>query len=196
MAVSKENQNPVRETTPMEVMAVKEEKTLFSWEALERPYQKKDKEFWATILSILGLVSLILFFVKEWFLIAALISLAFLYYVLTTVPPQKTKYRITNKGIYLVPTQRLNWEALKRFWFSEKWGSHLLSLETWLKFPKVVSFVIPDKNLKEVKRIIAKYLPEEKDSPQFVDKFSSWVASKVPIEQNKKEKPSPKAKTA
>jgi len=196
MTVSKQTQSDQQESAPMEVIAVKEEKTLFSWEALERPYKKRDKEFWTTILSILGLVSLILFFVKEWFLIAALVSLAFLYYVLTTIPPQKAKYRITNKGIFLTPAERLNWEILKRFWISEKWGYHVLNLETWLKFPRVVSFVIPKKDLKGIKKILVKYLPEQENSPQFVDKFSTWLANKIPIEQNSKEKPSAEEKTA
>lgn len=42
-----------------------EEKVLFEWEAPERSYQKKDRDFWITAISILVLVSVILFFVKK-----------------------------------------------------------------------------------------------------------------------------------
>jgi len=167
---------------PLEVLAVKEEKTLYQWEALERPYQQRDREFWMTILSILGLVSLILVFVKEWFLITALFGLAFLYYVLTTVPPNKGKYRITNKGVYFNRSQRVDWEVLRRFWFSRKWGYDLLHLETWLKFPRVVSFVIDKKEKDKIAKIIGKYLPQEEASPNFLDKFSSWLSKKLPLE--------------
>ena len=169
------------EKAPLEVLAVREEKTLYGWEALERPYQQKDKEFWTTVLSILGLVSLILFFVKEWFLIAALFGLAFFYYVLSTVPPGKAKYRITNRGVYLGPSQRLDWEGLRRFWFSEKWGSTLLHVETWLNFPRVVSFVVNDKEKDGLTKIIEKYLPQEEASPNFLDKFSAWISKKLPL---------------
>lgn len=168
--------------TPIEVLPVKEEKDLYQWEALERPYQTKDKEFWTTALSILGLVSLILIFVKEWFLIAALFALAFFYYVLTTVPPQKAKYKITNKGVYLGISQRVDWENLKRFWFDRKWGHDLLHLETLLNFPKVISFVINTAEKGKVESIIAKFIPKEETSPNFLDKFSTWVTKKLPLE--------------
>ena len=167
---------------PLEVLPVKEDKILFEWEALERPYQKKDREFWTTILSILGLVCLILFFAKEWFLIAALAALVFLYYVLTTVPPKKARYKITTKGVYIAPSQRIDWDFLRRFWLGEKWGHSILHIETWLKFPQVVSFVILKGDSEKIIKILKKYIPEEKSSPNFLDKFSSWLGKKVPLE--------------
>ena len=54
-----------------------EEKVLFEWEAPERAYKKRDRDFWITIIAILVLVSVILFLVKEFFLIGALISALF-----------------------------------------------------------------------------------------------------------------------
>ena len=179
MAQAKETS---QEKAPLEVLAVKEEKTLYEWEAPERPYQQKDKEFWTTAVSVLGLVSLILIFVKEWFLITALFGLAFFYYVLTTVPPNKAKYRITNKGVYLDRSQRIDWEGLRRFWFSDRWGHELLHLETWLNFPRVVSFVVDKKEKDKVTGIIEKYLPQEESSPNFLDKFSGWISRKFPLE--------------
>lgn len=171
---------------PIEVMASKEEKTIYQWEALERPYQRRDREFWTTALSVLGLVSLILFFVKEFFLIAALAALVFLYYVLTTVPPSKASYKLTNKGLYLGTAQRVNWEVLKRFWIDQKWGYPVLNVETWLRFPRVVSLVIPKDEERIIVKTMEKYIPQEKDSPNFTDKFSSWVANKFPLEKKKK----------
>lgn len=169
-----------KKTQPLEVLPVKEEKVLYQWEALERPYQKKNKEFWTTVISILGLVSLILFFVKEWFLIAALVGLVFFYYVLTTVPPGKAEYKITTQGVYISPSQKLSWEILRRFWIDEKWDHQILHLETWLNFPRVASFVV-DKE-KKVEEILKKYLPQEKSSPNALDKFSSWLSKKFPLE--------------
>ena len=170
---------------PIRTIVSKEEKDLVVWEALERPYQRRGKEFWTTVLSVLGLVSLILFFVKEWFLIMALAALVFLYYVLTTIPPQKGKHRLTNKGIYLDQSQRIDWEVLRRFWLAEKWGHHTLNIETLLNFPRVVSFVVPEENKKKVVEVMEKHLPQEKESPNFVDKFSFWIANKFPLEEKK-----------
>ncbi len=181
MPEEKQNQQE-QKGSPMEVPPSQEEKVLFEWTALKRPYQKKDKEFWVTVLSVLGLVSLILFFVKEWFLIAALMGFVFLYYVLTTVQPEKSKYKITNKGIYISSSEKLDWDALKRFWINDKWGYQVLNLETWLKFPRVVSLVIPEDKKQEVTDLLEKYLPQEEESPQFLDKFTDWLARKFPLE--------------
>jgi hypothetical protein len=167
---------------PLEVLPSKEEKTLIEWEALERPFQKKDKDFWTTILSVLGLVSLILFFVKEWFLIATLVALVFLYYVLTTVKPERRKYKITNKGIYISSSERINWDLLHRFWITKKWGHLMVNLGTWLKFPRVVSLVVPMDKKEELTKTLEKYIPQEETSPQFLDKFSTWVTNKLPLE--------------
>ncbi len=168
---------------PMEVLPSKEERTLVEWRALERPFQEKDKEFWTTVLSVLGLVCLILFFVKEWFLIATLVALAFLYYVLTTVKPEKNKYKITNKGVYISSSQRIDWELLRRFWLTEKWGHEMVHLDTWLKFPRVISLVVPEENKEKLVETLEKYIPQEETSPQFLDKFSTWVTNKLPLEK-------------
>ncbi len=176
-----------KEQSPQEVIPSKEEKTLFEWGALKRPYQKKDKEFWVTVLSILGLVSLILVFVKEFFLILALLGFVFLYYVLTTVQPEKSKYKITNKGIYISSSEKLDWGVLKRFWINEKWNYQVLNIETWLKFPRVISLVIPKKEKEEIIELLEKYIPQEEESPQFLDKFTDWLARKFPLETETKE---------
>ena len=168
---------------PLEVLPVKEERTLFSWEAPERPYQRQNREFWSTVLSILVLVCLILFFVKEWFLIATLIALVFFYYVLTTIPPQKAHYRLTTRGVYFDQSQRINWDLLRRFWLDEKWGHRLIHFETWLNFPRVISLVINPKEEKKIIAVVKKYLPQEKAPPNLLEKFSSWLSRKFPLEK-------------
>ena len=87
------------ENSPLEVLPSKELKILYSWMAPARPFKRRDKEFWTTIIAIVILVGLILFFVKEWFLIAAIISLTFVYYVLSTVEPEEIEYKISNRGL-------------------------------------------------------------------------------------------------
>jgi len=176
---------------PVEVLAVKQEKILLTWRTVSRPYQKKNREFWTTILATLGLVCLILFFVKEWFLIAAFLAMTFFYYVLTTVEPEEVDYKITNKGIYLPGAeQRVDWEGLRSFWFSQKWGYPMVNLETWFNFPRLVHLVAEPRMKKELKETLAKYLPEGKEKKNFVDKFSSWLARQIPTQNA-----SPKTKT-
>lgn len=175
---------------PLEVIPSKEEKTLIEWRSFSRPFQKKDKEFWSTVLAILALISLILFFVKEWFLIAAFLSLAFLYYTLTTIKPEKVTYRITNKGVYLPGTQtKIDWEWLSSFWFSDKWGWRMVNIRTrMLESPLVVHLVIDKKKEEEIKNILLRYLPEEPEKPTFVDRLSSWLYRQLPLPEKEKSK--------
>src|SRR3989344_4772093 len=77
----------------------KEEKVLLSWRAAGRPFKKRDKEYYTTIGAIVFLVAIILLFLKEWLLIAVMIALAFVSYVLASVPPEEAKHELTNKGI-------------------------------------------------------------------------------------------------
>jgi hypothetical protein len=173
---------------PLEVIPSKEEKTLISWTTFSRPFQKKDREFWSTVLATLALISLILFFVQEWFLIATFLSLAFLYYVLTTIEPEKITYRITNKGVYLPGTQqRIDWDWLESFWLSDKWGWKILNIRTrMLESPRLVHLVINKDKEKQLKRVLFRYLPEEPEKPTFIDKLSAWLYRQLPIESKTK----------
>jgi Ca2+/Na+ antiporter len=162
-----------------------EERTLFEWEAAERSFKKRDKDFWITVLAILILVGVILFFIKEFFLIIALISVLFLYYVLSTVPPQKIKNKITNRAIYFGEL-RYEWNLLLRFWFKDSLDSHLMEFETNLRFPRQVSMVINFEDKEKLKEIVIKKIPLIESSPTFVDKLTKWFGDRLPLEKRDK----------
>ncbi|HKY74256.1 MAG TPA: hypothetical protein VJ246_03025, partial [Patescibacteria group bacterium] len=65
---------------------VKEE-TLFEWESPERPFKKRDREYYTTIGIIVFLLSIILFFAGQFLPIAVVVAFAFLSYTLASVPP-------------------------------------------------------------------------------------------------------------
>lgn len=174
------------EPQPIEVMAVRQLKVLFAWKAAVRPFKKRNKEYWTTVFAILFLLVLILFFVKEWFLIAAIISLAFVYYVLSTVPPEEIEYRITNKGVAF-EDKSYDWEYLWRFWFSNKYDQRLLNIDTRLNLPGRLLFVIKKEDEKQIKEILEKYLLNEEAPLTFFDKASAWLAKKVPLDLEEKE---------
>ena len=159
-----------------------EEKVRFEWEAVERAYKKRDKDFWITVIAILVLVSVILFFVKEFFLIVALVSSLFLYYVLSTIPPQKTKYKITNRGVYF-GENRYEWDLLSRFWFGKSLNNDMIHFETILRFPSQISLVINSEDKEKIKEIVVKKLPLIEESPNFVDKLTSKIVKMIPLEK-------------
>ncbi|MCW1949369.1 MAG: hypothetical protein KIH89_002890 [Candidatus Shapirobacteria bacterium] len=172
-----------------------EEKVLFEWEAPERAYQKKDREFWVTVISILVLVSVILFLIKEFFLIVALISALFLYYALSTVPPENIKYKITNRGVYY-GENRYQWDFFDRFWFKKSLSNELVHFETILRFPRQISLVINSEDKDKIKNIVIKRLPMIEESPNFTDKLTKKVVSWLPLEKKDKQNPSDDEKKA
>lgn len=182
---------PPPQTQPLEVLPLREEKVLTTWTAPERTFKTRDKEFWVTAIAILILVSVILFFVKEFFLILALMSLIFLYYVLSTVPPGNIRNKITTKGVYIGSTHCYNWDFLTRYWFKTQFDQTILSLETRVNFPRVIPLIVPSKHQKQIEKIMNKYLPYEESPPGFVDKLTAWTLKRLPLE-NKNPAPPPK----
>lgn len=174
------------ENTPLEVLPSKELKVLYSWIAPERSFKRRDKEFWTTVISIVVLVGLILFFVKEWFLIAAIISLVFVYYVLSTVEPEEMEYKITNRGI-IYAGATYPYEAISQFWFSEKYGQRTVNFE--LRGTGLIgriTILIGKGDEKTIKEMLLKYLIEEEIKPGFLDRAADWIQKKVPLESEKK----------
>ncbi|MFA5532324.1 MAG: hypothetical protein WDA13_01885 [Candidatus Shapirobacteria bacterium] len=164
-----------------------EEKTKIEWEAPERAFQKRDKDFWVTAIAILILVSVILVFVKEFFLIIALVSILFLYYVMSTIEPGNIKYKITNRAIYF-GEPNYEWDLLTRFWFKKSLSSEMIHFETKLRFPRQVSLVINKEDKEKIKEIVLKKLPMVEYSPNFIDKLTKWFADRLPLEKKKTEK--------
>ncbi|MBU4210701.1 hypothetical protein KKC08_02560 [Patescibacteria group bacterium] len=167
-----------------ELTDLNEEKELFAWEASERAFKKKDKDFWITSIAILGLVSVILFFAKEFFLVVALGAVLFLYYVLSTVEPKNTKNKLTNRGVYFGELF-YPWTDLHRFWFGKSLDCEALFFETNLRFPREFCLIIDKKNEEKIKKIVVKRLPLIEISPRFIDKASEWLAKKLPLEERK-----------
>lgn len=162
-----------------------EEKTLLVWEAAERSYKKRDRDFWVTAVSTLVLVSVILVLVKEFFLIVALVSVLFLYYALSAVPPELSKYKLTNRGVYFGELF-YPWVDLVRFWFGKSLNSEMIHFETALRFPRQVSLVIKADDKEKIKAVVIKKLPYVEEVPSFVDKLSAWGTKKLQLEDRKK----------
>ncbi len=158
-----------------------EEKILIEWSAAERAYKKRDRNFWITAIAILVLVSVILIFIKEFFLIIALCSLLFMYYVMSAIPPAAIKYKITNRGIYMGDLHYY-WDILEKFWFKPSLNSEMIHFGTILRFPQSISLVINSADKEKIKEIVIKKVPLVENSPNFVDKLTRWFAERLPLE--------------
>lgn len=166
------------------IVDLNEEKTLFEWIAPERPFQRRNKEFWITSLAILILISVIFFLIKEFMLVMALFSALFLYYVMSTIRPELIKNKITNRGIYFGDV-KYEWYLLEKFWFTDSLSSITLNIETKLRFPRQISLVVDHIDKDEIKKIMVKRIPLIEDSPKFTDKIANWFSKRFPLEDKK-----------
>ena len=154
------------------------EKLLFSWTAPARPFKRRDKDFWRTIVVITVIVGLILFFAEGFMPVILIISVIFLYYILSTVEPESIEYKITTWGIKMA--DKLNpWNNLGRFWFANRFDDELLVLEAYTIGGRL-DLVIKKSDKEKIKKILSGYLLQEEAPLSFVDKAANWASKTLP----------------
>jgi len=85
---SKSEVESTLQTEPQAVVVRREpERDLVVWIAPARPFKRRDRQFYVTTFAIAGIVSLILFLAEGLMPVLLIVSLVFLYYVLSTVEP-------------------------------------------------------------------------------------------------------------
>ena len=90
-----------QQTTPTQTPTEQVEKIIFSWTAPLRPFVQRDREFWIRVIAIASIFGFILFIVEGAMPVILMISIIFLFYVLSNVRPENIDYKITDLGIKL-----------------------------------------------------------------------------------------------
>lgn len=176
---------PVAGTGPVLQREVGEEKVLLTWEAPVRPFKKRDKEYYTTIAAIAFLIIIILVFLREFILIAVVISFAFVSYVLAAVPPEKTKHQLTNRGVRTAG-KLYRWADLSRYWIAEKFDQKMVVVQTMMVFPGQLLLLLGKGNFKDIQKILNEHLPLDEPEPTFLDRSATWLSEKVPLERENK----------
>jgi len=159
----------------------KREEVYLEWSSPSRLFKKRDREYFTNIAAIVFLLSIILVFAREFVLIAAVLSIVFLIYVLSTIPPEEVKHRITNLGIESAGTF-YRWEQLFEFWYEEQWGQTLLVLRPLIGARVIILLGNQDRN--SVREYIAKHIPfREIPQKTWVDNAARWLTNKIPLEK-------------
>jgi hypothetical protein len=156
------------------------EDTIFAWQAMSRPFKKRNRQFYTTVGLITFLISLILFLAGQFLPIAVVLAVAFLAYVLSSVPPDKVENKITTHGIRY-QNEIYYWNEMGRFWFDNKYDQEFVSIEV-AKFPGRLTLMIGEANKNELKTILAEVLLKEKPKDTFYDKAGKWLQDKIPLE--------------
>jgi len=154
------------------------EQDLVTWSAASRPFKRYGRKFYVTIFSIVGIISIILFVAEGVMPVILLVSLIFLFYVLSTVAPENIEYKITNKGVKIAGKET-PWQNITRFSLGERSGSEVLAIET-VTFPNKIEMVIDPMLKDRIKKEISAYAPYENIPPSTLDKVVQWVVKKLP----------------
>jgi hypothetical protein len=164
-----------------ELAYANEENTALTWKAEARPFKERNREFFTTIGAMVILVSVILVFAGEFLAIAVVLSAAFMGYVLASVKPEIIEHQITTRGVR-TGGMLYHWDTLGRFWFKEKLGQRMLMIETALVFPRHLLMVVEKKDEETMVKLLSRYLFYETPEPSTLDKWSTWLSEKVPLE--------------
>ncbi len=157
---------------------------LITWKGPSHPFKKRDRVFYQTVAALTILLVVIVFFLNEFLLIAVVLSVAFVVYAISSIPPVEVEHKITPLG-FENAGRLFHWIELSSFWFDEKWGQKMVILQTRLPFPGQVRAVLKDVSEEKVKEIIGKYLLfMEKPPKTWVDNASDWLTKKIPLESN------------
>ena len=159
----------------------KREEVYLEWTSPSRLFKKRDREYFTNIAAIVFLLSVILIFAREFVLIAAVLSIVFLIYVLSTVPPDDIKHRITTLGIESAG-RFYRWEQLFEFWLESQWGQTILVLRPM--WGSRIIILLGNQDSSKVRELIAKQIPfREQPEKTWVDNAAHWLTQKIPLEK-------------
>jgi hypothetical protein len=118
---------------------------LFEWEAPDRfEYSFNNKSF-VVVIAISLVLILFLAILGKYYLMGALISLLFFMYVVSTTKPEIVKNKITAKGIEY-SGKLYEWFIFSNFYFTNRRGQSVLIVETKLRFPATLIFLLDEKD--------------------------------------------------
>ena len=160
---------------------IKPTEVIIEWEAPERVFKKQPREFFRRIAVIISFFVLLLFFIKEFLVIAVLGVVFFVTYVFYTIPPRNVKHQITNNGINYGGIHFYKWQDLLNFYFEIRNGAETLIFGTVDPLPGRL-FLLLDKKLDKTKmqEIINKHIsilenPEQNMYEDWMKKISSRI---------------------
>jgi len=174
----KEKKVPTSEKETPVVIRRETEKELVSWVAPARPFKKRTRQFYVTLISIAAITALVFFLIEGIVPAVLIVALVFLFYVLSTVEPDNIEYKLTNRGIKIAG-KSTPWNFMFRFWFTKRFDSELLVIET-ARIPGRLELVVSSQVKDKLKENLLRYLDEEETPPTFVDKAAGWFSKKLP----------------
>ncbi len=156
------------------------EELVFNWQAPSRPFKKHKRQYFTTIATIVLLLCMILFFAGQFLPIAVVIAVAFLSYIMATIPPQTITNSITTFGVRN-EEELYYWDELGRFWFDTKHGEEILYIEVE-RFPFRLALLLGSESKEQLTEILSEILINQQPPLTETEKLAKWLQKKVPLD--------------
>lgn len=158
-------------------------KTLLSWTAPGRPFRKRGRQYYLTTLLIMLLIEIILFLFAQYTLMFLVVSLVFVAFALSLVPPKNFHYRISTEGI-TIEDHFFLWQELYDFYFRKQYGIDVLHIRTHSLLPGELTITLGDLHKSHIKSALLPFLPyREVIKKTFMEKSGDWLARNFPLEK-------------
>lgn len=158
-------------------------RTLLSWTAPGRPFRKKGREFFLSVLLIFFLVEVVVFLFAQYQLMLAVGAVTFLSIVLATVPPKDFHYRISTEGIKIEDHFYI-WGELYDFYFKRVDGVNTLVVRTEALIPGELRLTLDDLPKDHVRKVLINFLPYREVVRQtFMEKSGEWLSKNFPLDR-------------
>lgn len=154
-----------------------EVKTLYQWASASHVFIPRGKRWITNLTLITFLIILVIVFAQQFLIIAPVLAVAFLAYILASVPPDNIEHKITTQGL-ITGKHNYLWEELYDFWFVEKHGHTILNFDTLVRFPGRLMLVVDNKEKDKIKNILIKFLPfREVPERTWIDSLSDSLSN-------------------
>jgi len=158
---------------------------IFSWRAPLRAYKRRSNSILRFYVALALLLSLIVFFFGDQVLLVPILTLLFLFYVLTITPPPEIDNIITTFGIETAGIN-VRWEFISHFYYTQKFHFNVLTLVSNAPYYYHVFLIVPDDKVKmQINSILSKHVMYvEKPQRNFTDKVVDWLSNLMPDDED------------
>ena len=160
---------------------IKPSQVLIEWEAPERVFKTKPREFYRRTGVIIIFFAILLLIIKEFLIIGVLGIVFFVVYVFHTVPPKVVHHKITTNGLDYASEQLYMWKELESFFIERKDDTDFLIINTKNPIPGRILLLLNEKvDHGKLSKIVNEYISiVEKPEVTIMEKFMDQVSKKI-----------------
>lgn len=172
--------DPVPSAQPVfDLEKVGSKQTLYEWDAPSRVVKTVNKKMIKNLVIIAVVISLLFIAMQEFLLVIAIVSLAFVSYILSATPSETVHNVITSHGVEY-GGRFYYWNELKHYFFSERQGTSILCVDAKEGLPARIYMTLRPGDKDPLHKIVGSYLPYLQEEPRSaVDRMYYSVIDKL-----------------